>query len=347
MADTYRNHQVRRSRRILLLILLFLALAVSAGVSLHFTEGWTALESAYTVVITLSTVGFGTPTKLSPAGMGIMIALIAVGVTLAVYLSGLAVQGLLEGELGKILGRIKMERQVQSMKDHYLVCGAGRIGLLVCQELAGAGEPFVVVDRDEGALQKAAAQGYICVVGDATEEETLKAAGIQRAKGLLAVLGSDAENVFLTMTARFLNRDLSIVARASAEKAQKKLYRAGANRCITPESLGGRHMARAILKPTVLEFLDLAMGGGDMNLALDEVPIPPSSLLAGKSLLDSPVRKDYGLIVVAILRPDGTMQFNPSGETRIDEGDVLLALGEKPRIRALKEALGVVKGEAV
>ncbi len=347
MAPIQNNPQERRTRRIVLLIALFLALAVSAGVSLHFTEGWTALESAYTVVITLSTVGFGTPTKLSPAGMGIMIALIVVGVTLAIYLSGLAVQGLLEGELGRILGRIRMERQVQSMKDHYVVCGAGRIGLLVCQELAAAGVPFVVVDRDEGALQKAAAQGYTCVVGDATEEETLKAAGIQRAKGLLAVLGSDAENVFLTMTARFLNRGLSIVARASAEKAQKKLYRAGANRCITPESLGGRHMARAILKPTVLEFLDLAMGGGDMNLALDEIPVPAESLLAGKSLLDSPVRKSYGLIVVAILKKDGTMQFNPSGETVIQEGDVLLALGETQRIRALREALQEAGEKAV
>ncbi len=331
--------QPTRTKRILVMLFLLLALGISSTAGFHLIEGWSWLESAYVVIITLSTVGHGTPSGLSPGGMGLMIALIIIGVGLAVYLSGLIVQGFLEGELGKFLGRIRMERQIQNLQDHYLICGFGRIGSLVCKELHNAGVPFVVVEKEEEPCHRAVAFGYVCVQGDATDENVLKEAGIDRAKGLVAVLGSDAENVFLTMSARFLNRNLSIVARASAEKAQRKLYRAGANRCISPESIGGRHMAKAVLKPNVLEFIDLATGEGDLNLDLDEIRVPEKSTLVGKTLMESGLRQSYGIIIVAIRKPDGVMRFNPSGDTGVDAGDVLLALGEKQKIKALRNSL--------
>ena len=328
-----------RGRRILILMVLLLTLWTLTTVIFHFTEGWSWLESMYVVILTLSTVGHGTPGDLSREGMLCMSALIVIGVGLAVYLSGLLVQVVLEGEMGRYFGRVRMEREVQHMHDHFVICGYGRIGALVCRELEQGGVRFVIIEQQEECCRQARDRNYKFLKGDATDENLLKEAGIERARGLVTVMGKDAENVFVTMTARFLNRDLFIVSRASAEGIQKKLYRAGANRCISPDTIGGRHMAKAVLKPNVLEFIDLATGEGDLNVCLDEVKVPAGSTLEGQTLMDSDLRRALDLIIVAIRKSDGTMAFNPSGETRVGAGDVLLALGEKHNVNALKKRL--------
>ena len=305
-------------------------------------QKWDLLDSLYMTIITITTVGYGEVSNLSVPGKIFTIGLIASGVGIAAYIVGSLSKMMVEGEITRILGRRKLEKRIQTLKDHYIVCGCGRIGSLICKEFAASGKPlsFVVIDNNPDIIEKIENENYLYVQGNSTEEDTLIAAGINKARGLVTAVSSDSDNVYITLTARELNPKLFILARASDEKAEKKLIRAGADKVISPYHIGGRRMAQAILRPAVVDFIELAVHDRSMELQLEEIAVRKSSRFIGVSLKNSGIRQDLGLIIVAIKKPSGDMAFNPSSESKIELGDTLLALGEKKNLLRLEKIIG-------
>jgi voltage-gated potassium channel len=247
---------------------------------------------------------------------------------------------MIEGGLRDILGESKMNRIIAGLKDHYIVCGFGRIGKEICKILHDNHRPFVVIENDPEQVSHVEKLGYVEMHGEAADDEILIAAGIKRAQGLIAVVSTDADNVYITLTARGLNPNLQIIARSSeARGSETKLLRAGANKVISPYSIGARRMAQLIVRPTVMDFLDLTMHTGDLGLRLEELRVSEKAGIANKSLMDSKLRSKYDMIVVAIKRKDGEMLFNPKPATMILPGDVLVVLGELDQIKAMEMAV--------
>ena len=303
-------------------------------------ENGSFLDSLYMSVITITTVGYGEIIPLSPAGRVFTICLILVGVGFVLYLVGEVTESMVEVGLRKIRGRNNMEKRVAALKDHYIVCGFGRIGKVICKNFEENKIPFVIVESDPQELQKIDELGYLALSGDASSDEMLLKAGIKAAKGLIAVVSSDAENVYIILSARGLNPNLFIMARSSgAEGSETKLLRAGADKVISPYFIGACRMAQLVVRPTVVDFLDLTVHGGELGLRLEELRVSGDAALAGKRLMDSGLRKEYDLIVVAIKREGGEMQFNPKPETLILPGDILVVLGEHAHIAALEKQL--------
>ncbi|MCF6180288.1 MAG: TrkA family potassium uptake protein, partial [Geopsychrobacter sp.] len=218
----------------------------------------------------------------------------------------------------------------------YIVCGYGRIGQLICREFAAKPVPFIVVEQDLELCQQIDAAGYLYVHGDATRDEILEQAGIQQAQGLVTAVTSDSENVYITLTARGLNPKLFILARASEEGSEIKLKRAGANKVVSPYTIGATRMAHAMLRPTVVDFLEIATGDQNIELQLEEIRVAKDSRLAGKTLLSSDIRKKHGIIIVGIRKAGAGIIFNPGSETRITADDTLITLGERPAIKDLE-----------
>lgn len=303
-------------------------------------EDGSFLDSLYMSVITITTVGYGEIIPLSPAGRAFTICLILVGVGFVLYLVGEVTESMVEGGLRKIMGRNNMEKRVAALKDHYIVCGFGRIGKVICKNFKENKLPFVVVESDPEEVRKIDELGYLALPGNASSDEMLLKAGIKHAKGLIAVVSSDAENVYIILSAKGLNPDLFIMARSSgAEGSETKLLRAGADKVISPYFIGACRMAQLVVRPTVVDFLDLTVHGGELGLRLEELRVSEHSALAGKRLMDSGLRKEYDLIVVAIKREQGEMQFNPKPQTLILPGDILVVLGEHEHIAALEKQL--------
>jgi voltage-gated potassium channel len=300
-------------------------------------EGFGFIESLYFTVITLTTVGYGDVIPGTTQGMVVALVTVVLGVTLFGLLVGSVTEILVEGQIRRVLGRRKLEKEITALKDHFIVCGFGRIGSIVCRELHQNGVAFVLVEANEDAIRKADEEGYLYLFGDATDDSVLTRAGILRARGLIAVLGSDADNVFVTMSARDLNRRLLIVARGEEERTHRKLVRAGASRIVSPYEIGGLRMAHAILRPNVIDFIEAATRAGT-EIDMEELRIREASRFAGKSLADSGIRQDYGLIIVAIRKPDGRMSFNPGHKTVIHAGDVLITMGPQSDQRRLKQS---------
>jgi len=299
-------------------------------------EGWSGFDALYMTVITLATVGFKEVHELSPTGKLFTILLIIFGAGIIAYSIGSLIQIMVEGQLRRILGRKKLEQQINKLSGHYIVCGYGRIGTLICREFAAKPIPFVVVEKDPVLCEKLSDDGILFVRGDATDDETLMAAGILRAKGLITAVTSDTENVYITLTARGLNPDMFILARSGEEASEKKLRRAGASKVISPYTIGASRMAQAVLRPSVVDFIEIATAGRNLELQLEEIRVAPDSALVGKSLIDSGVRKDLGIIIVGIKQGDGQMLFNPAPATLIKAGDVLITLGERKAIQDLE-----------
>jgi len=228
------------------------------------------------------------------------------------------------------------------LKDHYIVCGCGRIGNLICKEFAKSAKQltFVVIENDPDVIEKIENENYLYVQGDSTEEDVLIKAGIGKAKGLITAVSSDSDNVYITLTARELNPKLFILARASEENAEKKLLRAGADKVMSPYYIGGMRMAQTILRPAVVDFIELAVQDRSMELQLEEIKVRKSSKFIGVSLKDSGIRQDFGLIVVSIKKLSGDTEFNPSSESKIELGDTVLALGEKKNLLRLEKIMG-------
>lgn len=318
------------------LSLLVLLVVVSLGTAGYMViEGWRLLDALYMTVITLATVGFKEVQELSDAGRLFTILLIVIGVSFLGYtLSNLA-QVMFEGQFQRFIGRQKVEKTIGSMRDHYIICGFGRIGSLICREFAAESLPFVVIENHQDVIEKLEDEGHPYLRGNATEDEILLKAGINRAKGLISVVTSDTENVYITLTARGLNPDLYILARSGDPGSELKLKRAGANKVVSPYKIGGTRMAQAILKPNVVDFIEIATGRDHYDLQMEEIFIPELSPFAGKNLLDAGFRRETGVIIVGIKKMSGKMVFNPDSGSLIEAMDTLIVLGQAAAVTKL------------
>lgn len=231
-------------------------------------------------------------------------------------------------------------KQIEKIRDHYVVCGFGRMGSLVCREFHARGISFVVVENEPEMQERIKQAGYFLSPGDATEEDVLIAAKIATARGLVSVLDSDAANVYTVLTARELKPNLDIIARAGEEAAKKKLLRAGASRVISPYQIGGLRIVMGILKPTVMNFLEVAMDHRELNIDLEEVQLSSSSDYCGKTLIETGIRRDFNLVIIAVKKQDGRMEFNPGPDTVIDGNDTLIIMGEKKNLEELERRAG-------
>jgi voltage-gated potassium channel len=301
----------------------------------HFIEDQGYFDSLYFTVITLTTVGYGDIVPKQPAGKLFTIFLALGGIFTLFYVASEAVRMAIGGEVHKALGRRRMEQSLSLLKDHFIVCGYGRMGRLVCNEFATQKLPFVVIERDARLLDDFPFPTGIPLDGDATSDDVLRHAGVDRARALVSVLASDADNLFITMSARLLNDKLFIVARAAGELAEKKLARAGANRTVSPYRIGGRVMAQAVLRPAVTDFIELATRTEHLDLQIEETLIAPQSRLAGVSLQESKLRREHGVIIVAIKKAKGHMVFNPPGDAVMEPGDTLITLGNRQQLDQL------------
>lgn len=301
-------------------------------------EGWTLLESFYMMVITLATVGFQEVRPLSDQGRLMTAFLILGGVGGFAYLVGAFSQVLVEGHLHNFWGRLKVQKRIDKLSGHFIVCGCGRIGSVVVREIVAEGHPVVVIEHSPEALERLRQEDILFVDGDATSDETLQQAGLMRAKSLITALTDEAANVYVTLTARQLNPGIQIIARASEPTHVPRLQMAGADRVVMPNLIGGVRMAQSVLRPTVTNFLDLALRGG-IDLQMEELAIQPGSQVAGKNIIESQLRPVYNLIVIAIQKPDGGMVFNPGPQETIQPGDTLLAVGRKTDLQRFQEVL--------
>jgi len=328
------------STRHIILSILVATLVIFMGTAGYMLiEGWDILDSAYMTVTTLATVGYGEVHKVSRTGQIYTIVLIIVGVGFFLYVIGVVVQFMVEGRVRTILGRRRLDKKIDKLKNHYIVCGYGRIGMVLCKSLRTRPIDLVVIDNKPDLETEMIEDGLIYVAGDATEETILLKAGIKRAKGLIAVLGTDAENVFLVLTARQLNPDIFIMARATYSKSKSKLKAAGADKVESPYEMGAANMAQRIIRPTVTSFLDLAFTYKSKDIQMEEIPIGVSSKLANIALKDSGIRQQFNLIIIAIKKRDGSMLFNPSFETVIYGGDTVIAVGEENNLQKLEKIL--------
>ena len=319
-----------------------LASVVAGGtVGYMVIEGWSAWDAFYMTVITVTTVGYREVHDLSRAGQAFTIVLIFGGVGAALYTFTLIATVVVEGGLPKRLQRRKHARMLESIKDHFIICGYGRIGSIIASQLQRQGAPFVIIERDPERLQDAIDTGALAVEADASREEVLRRVGIARARGLIAAVGTDAENVYTVLSARVLRPDLFIVGRAETEDATIKLKRAGADRVVSPYQIGAVQMAQTALRPAVVDFVALATSSENLELAMEEIAVASRSRLAETSILDANLRQRFGVIVVGIQREDLTMEFNPEPDTAIRAGDKLVVLGRPESLKRLEaEAAG-------
>jgi voltage-gated potassium channel len=327
------------SRRIrIAFILLFCTIAIGTF-GYHLIEGMPFFDAFYMTMITISTVGFSEIKTLSTAGRILTVLIISTGITIGAYTIGTLLRMFIEGEFGRIFGRRKLERNISAMQGHFIICGFGRIGSIICMELKADSIPFIIIEEDptkNGTLEKL---GYLYINMDATSEEALMKAGIMSAKGLVTAVRSDANNVFITLTAKDLRPDIFVLSRASDVKNEAKLIKAGASRVVSPYLLGGRRMAEVLKRPTVVDFIDIAMANRKLGLAMEEARVGDRSTLVGKNLIDSHLRQNYGVIIVAIKKTSGEMIYNPLPSEKLDAGDTIVVIGKKEDLKRMSEIM--------
>ena len=327
--------RIQTNLRFILLALLIVVLVGTAG--FHFIEGWPWFDGLYMVVTTLTTIGYQEVHPLSRAGRIFNIFVIFAGVSLLLVTIGTLTQALLEFELQSFFGRRRMEREIGRLSEHYIICGAGRVGRSAARELERKPVPFLIIEQNEAKAQRYAAEKWLVMVADATKEQTLREAQIQRARGLVAATTTDATNLYIVLTARALNANLKIVARASEEDAEKHLLTAGADSVVSPYAFAGQRIAQSFLRPHVVSFLDTATTHLGVDLEIGEVYVAPASRFVGKTIEGSRIRQDRGVIILAIKRENG-MRFNLAPEDRIEPGDLLIAMGEPRELRQLEQS---------
>jgi voltage-gated potassium channel len=322
-------------RRLLLIVCIPILLILAGMVGYHFLEDWPLFDSLYFTVVTLTTIGYGDLAPKTVGGRAFTMVLALGGVFTLFYLAADFIRAVITGEVQTLLGKQRMERALAELKDHLIVCGYGRMGRLVCQEFAAEGVSFVVIDREAEVFENFAVPRGIALHGDATSDDVLRSAGVERARALVTVAPSDSDNLYITMSARLLNDKLFIVARAESEHAQQKLERAGANRVVSPYVIGGSRVAQAVLRPTVVDFIDLATRTEHFDLQIEETCLAAKSTLVGRTLKDSQVREKFGVMIVAIKKASGHMVYNPPGEAALEAGDILIALGQRQQLDEL------------
>jgi len=303
-------------------------------------EGWSAWDAFYMTIITITTVGYREVHPLSRAGEAHTVGVLILGVGAALYAFTLLATIVVEGGLPRRLQRRRQERMLETIKDHFIICGYGRIGSTVARQFQRQQVPFVVIERDPERLKAAVDDGALAVEADASREDILKRVGIERARGFVAAVGTDAENVYAVLTARVLRPDLFIVSRAETEDATLKLKRAGANRVVSPYHIGAVQIAQTALRPAVVDFVEIATSSANIELAFEEIAVAPASKLVERSIVETNLRQRYGVIVVGIQREDGTMEFNPEPDTRVRAGDKLVVIGRADSLKKLEAEAG-------
>ncbi len=318
--------------RIKIPLMLLLAIVSFGTAGYVVVEDMPPFDAFYMTLITISTVGFSEVKNLSMAGRTITIVIIVSGISVLTYTFGQILRIVVEGELRQFIGRRKVEKQISALKNHYIICGYGRIGDIISQELAADGIPLIVIERNEEIIRQLESKQILCVQQDATSESALIKAGVMDAKGVVTAVRSDADNVFITLTVKGLRPDIFILSRASEEKNKEKLLRAGATKVVCPYMIGGQKMAHILKKPTVTDFIDIATMNTQLDLSMEEVVVGECSEVAGKSLVDSQLRKNFGVIIVAIKTASGDMIFNPLPGETLKSGDVLVVIGKKSNL---------------
>ena len=325
------------SRVILIAGLLAVTLCIGT-IGFGMIEGYPFFDAFYMTLITITTVGYQEVHPLSHAGRMFNSFLILFGVSAMFFAVGVMTQTIIELELQNRFGRRRKKRAIMRMKDHYIVCGFGRVGRNAAFELQHAGVPFLVVDRSEQRVERATQAGMLGLHADATRDESLREAGVERARGFIAALATDADNVFVILSAKNLNPRLTVVTRASEEDAEEKLRRAGADTVFSPYSIAGHRLAQALIRPHVVQLLDFSSKAAGLNVTMEQLQVIPGSKFASRTLGELAGR-EAGVILLAIRKADGRMVFNPPGATPISEGDVLIAMGEQPNLRNLEAML--------
>ncbi|QWI52243.1 MULTISPECIES: potassium channel family protein [Bacillus cereus group] len=320
---------------------LWIAVICMAFVVILGTLGFMTIEEIslfqafWMTMITVLTVGYGDVVPVTQAGKFFALLIIPVGVGIVTYAMGVVAAMIIEGNLFHAVRRKKMDKQIAQLQKHIIVCGCGRVGLQVVHELQEKKIPFVVVDKDESIFEQ---EKLLYVHGDATEDQVLHNAGISKAAGLVAIVANDAENVFITLTARGLNGAIKIVARAEKPETEEKLRRAGANKVINPSSMAGIHIAKGIANPLTVHYIDTVLYGIEQSFVIEEIQVGKDSILASKSLLESNVRNQFDVTILAILR-DGDIIHNPTGQEKLQEHDMIIVFGSVEKLGQFEKEL--------
>jgi len=331
-------------KQIIVSIVLIFSVIAAGTLGYIIIEGWNILDALYMTVITITTIGFKEVHNMSDPGRVFTVLLVFFSVGVVFYALNNAARLLIEGELKDLFGRRMLKKMIQKLRDHYIVCGHGRMGRIICRELAERGSKFVVIEKNP-ELDRTVSDSsidYPIMQGDATRDETLRLVGIEHAKGLISVLPTDAENLYVVLSARGMNPALKIVARAVEDGAESKLMRAGANRVVSPYHIGGLRIAHTVLKPSVVDFIEFTTQSGGMGLQMEEVRVVEGGVLQGKSLGESGIGRDLGIIIVAIRTVEGELQVNPRSNTVINVGDTLVVMGEPESLKTLEERAGSI-----
>ena len=328
----------------------FIYLLAAVGVTLAtgtvgfvLIDHYPPFDAFYMTLITMTTVGYGEVHPLSHAGRVFNSFLIAFGVTTIFIAIGAMTQTIIEREFGEAIGKRRNKRMIDKLKDHYIICGFGRVGRGAAAELHHAAVPFVVVDSNPERVERAMVAGMLAVVADATRDETLHQVGIESARGLVAALATDADNLFVLLSAKGLNPRIYVAVRAAEEGAEAKMRRAGADAVFAPYSLTGHRLAQSLLRPHVVQFLDLTENIG-MDIAIEQMRVAETSEMVAKSIQEMQLGRDIGVIVLAIRRADGRMIFNPTADAAMHAGDYLIVMGSQENLRTLENLVAERKG---
>lgn len=326
----------RLQQRVIVIAALLAAILCFGTVGFRLIERYPLFDAFYMTLITITTVGYQEIHPLSHAGRVFNSFLILFGVSAVFFAVGAMTQTIIELELHDRYGKRRKRRMIAALKNHSIVCGFGRVGRNAALELQRAKAPFIVVDRSEHRVESAMAAGMLAIIADATRDECLREAGIMRAQGLIAALPSDAENLFIILSAKTLNPNLNVVTRASEEEAEEKLRRAGADTVFAPYTMAGRRLAQALVRPHVSEFLDFATGHVGPTILMEQICVAPRAQFSAKTLTQVQSRRDLDVIVLAVRKPDGQMIFNPPPDTTITVGDYLIVVGEQQNLERLE-----------
>jgi len=328
--------------RIRIALLAVASVIVIGVMGFHLLEGWSWLDALYMTVITMTTIGYGETHPLSFEGRIFNMFLIIAAVSSGSFLLATVTQAMIEFELGNYLGKRRMEKEIAKLRDHYIICGAGRVGRTVAREFRNRNVSCLIIEKDPDRAQWAMREGFPTLLGSGATEETLRAAHIELARGLVSAVTSDADNLYIVLTASGMRPDLKIIARASEEEATSKLLRAGASQVVSPYHFIGHRIAQLLLRPNVLDFIDTAFGSQRMDMQIEEVRVGESSTLAGKSLANTDLRQKTGAMILALKHSDGDgrLDFNPSPDIVIHAGDHLIAIGSSEHLRKLEALAG-------